>query len=215
MGPSNWHGCAFPSLSVQLPLQDGCSGLSFSVLHELVVAPTQPQAEKPPRPPLSRSSTKPLFWSPAPSSTWSFTPGDASTRSVRLLHSPASLCRRPTGAISITVGGDCFAQPLRMPITITIATCVFILVSSKSKELQSIVNYQFFNPPVSDAFKTPCASGLTVLTGSCTEASFYWSSTTFATAASDAWVVSLFIGDVLAIGKDGLLHVRAVRGGSP
>lgn len=42
------------------------------------------------------------------------------------------------------------------------------------KELQSIVNYQFVIPAVSDAFKTPCASGSTVLTGSCTAASFYW-----------------------------------------
>ncbi len=50
------------------------------------------------------------------------------------------------------------------------------------KELQSIVNYQFVNPTVSDAFKTPCVAGDTVLTGSCTAASSYWSSTTFASA---------------------------------
>jgi hypothetical protein len=36
------------------------------------------------------------------------------------------------------------------------------------KGLQSIVNYQFRNPAVSDAFKTPCLLGATVTSGSCT-----------------------------------------------
>jgi hypothetical protein len=42
-GPNNWHACPFPSLSVQPPLQEGCSGLSFVVTQVLVVAPIQPQ----------------------------------------------------------------------------------------------------------------------------------------------------------------------------
>ena len=40
------------------------------------------------------------------------------------------------------------------------------------KELQSIVNYQNFSPAVSPAFNTNCGEGDTVLTGSCTAASF-------------------------------------------
>jgi Protein of unknown function (DUF1566) len=83
------------------------------------------------------------------------------------------------------------------------------------KELQSIVNYQLFNPAVSDAFKTPCAGGSTVLTGSCTVASGYWSSTTNADGSDSAWGVNFFNGLVGFGGKDDGLHVRAVRGGSP
>jgi hypothetical protein len=38
IGPNNEHGCTFPSLSVQRPLQDGWSGLSDSVTQELICA---------------------------------------------------------------------------------------------------------------------------------------------------------------------------------
>jgi hypothetical protein len=41
------------------------------------------------------------------------------------------------------------------------------------KELQSIVNYQNSTPSVSSAFNNSCDPGDTVLTGSCTLASFY------------------------------------------
>jgi Protein of unknown function (DUF1566) len=82
------------------------------------------------------------------------------------------------------------------------------------KELQSIVNYEVPSPVVSAAFKTPCA-GATVLTGSCTAASFYWSSTSFAFFSDDdAWSVNFNSGLVDVLDKGGGLHVRAVRGGS-
>jgi hypothetical protein len=82
-----------------------------------------------------------------------------------------------------------------------------------AKELQSIVNYENFNPAVSAAFNNNC-SGSTVLTGSCTAVSFYWSSTTVAFTPSLAWDVN-FNGVVAAIDKSFKSHVRAVRGGSP
>ena len=72
-----------------------------------------------------------------------------------------------------------------------------------------------FNPAVSDAFKTPCVAGDTVLTGSCTAASNYWSSTTFAFNPGIAWDVNFNFGSVNAFSKDFTGRVRAVRGGSP
>jgi hypothetical protein len=69
IGPNNMHPCAFPSLSVQAPLQDGWSGLSEVVTQVLVVAPIQPQAMYPPVVPFARRSTKPLFFPPGPGTT--------------------------------------------------------------------------------------------------------------------------------------------------
>ena len=81
------------------------------------------------------------------------------------------------------------------------------------KELQSIVNYENFNPSVSSAFNTSCSATCTVLTCSCTAAPFYWSSSTIANDPTSAWVVSFFIGIELANGKGSISVVRAVRGG--
>jgi hypothetical protein len=83
-----------------------------------------------------------------------------------------------------------------------------------AKELQSIVNYQNFNPAVSAAFNTGCVASCTVLTCSCTVASSYWSSTSLALDPSNAWVVDFFYGIVAPYGKSFTLFVRAVRGGS-
>ena len=80
------------------------------------------------------------------------------------------------------------------------------------KELQSIVNYENVNPAVSAAFNTDCP-GATVLTGSCTAASIYWSSTSLAFNPSLAWAVNFIDGFVFALNKGGTDHVRAVRGG--
>lgn len=86
------------------------------------------------------------------------------------------------------------------------------------KELLSIINYQNRGPAVSDAFKTPCVSGATtVLTGSCTTAAPYWSSTSFAgdPIRPSAWLVNFGDGGVGFGGKSGPgpFRVRAVRGG--
>ncbi len=79
------------------------------------------------------------------------------------------------------------------------------------KELQSIVNYENFNPAVSPAFHTGCVSGATVFTGSCTAGSYNWSSTT--NVLGYAWVVIFYLGDVSYVVKGAPLPVRAVRGG--
>ena len=51
------------------------------------------------------------------------------------------------------------------------------------RELQSIANYENFNPSVSSEFNTACTPGAaTVLTGSCTTSAQYWASTTSARA---------------------------------
>lgn len=82
------------------------------------------------------------------------------------------------------------------------------------KELQSIVNYENANLAVSAAFND-CQVNDTVLTGSCTAASFYWSSTTFAGFPNSAWVADFNFGNVGLVNLSGTFHVRAVRGGSP
>ena len=65
------------------------------------------------------------------------------------------------------------------------------------KKLQSIVNYGVNNPASS-------------FPGS-TAASFYWSSTTRADNANDAWSVDFNFGDVSVVNKGGSIRARAVR----
>ena len=82
------------------------------------------------------------------------------------------------------------------------------------KELQSIVNYEKFEPAVSTEFNSNCMSGSTVLTGSCT-ATPYWTSSTDASLLTAAWRVVFNDGHVDVGFKFGIpFHVRAVRGGS-
>ncbi|MBI4574407.1 MAG: DUF1566 domain-containing protein [candidate division NC10 bacterium] len=80
------------------------------------------------------------------------------------------------------------------------------------RELQSIIDYENFNPAVASAFNANCG-GNTVFTGSCTAASVYWSSSSFAFDSAHAWYVDFNSGVVFTAGKSGTLHVRAVRGG--
>lgn len=86
------------------------------------------------------------------------------------------------------------------------------------KELQSIVNYQNFNPAVSEAFhdtegEGQCVAGCTVEACSCTDAYGYRSSTSGAGSPSFAWGVWFSTGFVAGDGKGDFLKVRAVRGG--
>ena len=87
------------------------------------------------------------------------------------------------------------------------------------KELQSIVNYQNFLPAGSEAFhdtegEGECVAGCTVDACSCTAASsLYWSSTSYAFAPVDAWLVDFASGDVFDGSKGNGRRVRAVRGG--
>jgi len=90
------------------------------------------------------------------------------------------------------------------------------------KELESLVNLEIAHPAPSTfaAFNTGCGvnssgfPGCTVTTCSCTVPSGYWSSSTYAGYPQFAWGVDFSGGLVGAVGKDGVLYVRAVRGGS-
>src|SRR5207245_11282235 len=86
------------------------------------------------------------------------------------------------------------------------------------RELQSIVNYQTFNPIVSSAFNTNCAPGCQATTCSCTGLGDYWSSTSSVSDPWNAWYVSFRYGDVDAFGRSGgkssAAFVRAVRDAS-
>ena len=88
------------------------------------------------------------------------------------------------------------------------------------QELQSIVDYETFNPSVDPVFNTGCVPACTVTTCSCTvdlsllDVKFdYWSSSTFAISPFGAWRVEFFSGIVLSQFKIFGLFVRAVRGG--
>ena len=80
-------------------------------------------------------------------------------------------------------------------------------------ELLTLVNYQNRNPAVDLAFNTSCAENCTVLTCSCTQVDFYWSSTTYQSASTGAWIVSFFDGGGTQTYKGESFFVRAVRGG--
>src|SRR5438445_369878 len=86
------------------------------------------------------------------------------------------------------------------------------------RELQSIANYQSFNPAVSSSFNNNCAPGCHATTCSCTASSDYWSSTSSVSDPSGAWYVTFSYGRVDAFGRSGgkssAAFVRAVRGGS-
>ncbi|PYM36482.1 MAG: hypothetical protein DME17_10020 [Candidatus Rokuibacteriota bacterium] len=84
------------------------------------------------------------------------------------------------------------------------------------KELQSILNYGMNFPSVSSEFNNNCTTGSTVLTGSCTAASDYWSSSTDTIGFQFAWVVDFNSGRVLVDFKPAppRNYVRAVRGRS-
>ncbi len=82
------------------------------------------------------------------------------------------------------------------------------------RELQSIANYQNFNPAVSPAFNTSCTASCTVLTCSCTASSSYWSSSSYAGNPALAWFVGSARGNVDVDFTSRFGAVRGVRGGS-
>jgi hypothetical protein len=81
-------------------------------------------------------------------------------------------------------------------------------------ELLSIVNIENLFPSVSPALNTACAPLCTVLTCSCTQSNFYWSSSTYQADPTGAWAVSYGDSYVFANFKPSNFYVRAVRGGS-
>jgi len=83
------------------------------------------------------------------------------------------------------------------------------------KELVSILDLEMNTPAVGPAFNTGCeVPGCSVLTCSCTMASFYWSSTSLASSPVFGWTVNFTTGDPTGRNKGTQpAHVRAVRGG--
>lgn len=88
-------------------------------------------------------------------------------------------------------------------------------------ELQSLADYTTWAPAVDALFSTPtpCPTGCTVLTCSCTAQDYYWSSTQYAEQPSSVWAVGFGYGDTASydgtVGSTGSgAYVRAVRGGS-
>ncbi len=98
------------------------------------------------------------------------------------------------------------------------------------KELQSIVDYETYLPPVGAAFNNNCSPGCTVDGAdhtdrcSCTQSAgasqgYYWTSSTYAPGLIAhppgmlAWGVLFGDGDVLSAGKTDHDYVRAVRCG--
>ena len=78
-------------------------------------------------------------------------------------------------------------------------------------ELESLLNLQNAYPAVDLMFKTNCTSGCTVLTCSCTQSFFYWSSTTVVTGLEYAWNLDFGGGSAIVGDKDSVGCVRAVR----
>lgn len=87
------------------------------------------------------------------------------------------------------------------------------------KELQSIVDYEVFNPAVPRPFHGPgCGLGCDNVRApdcSCTAMSGYWSSTTYAGGAERGLVLLFNLGLAGDRGKDEPSHVRAVRNAVP
>jgi hypothetical protein len=85
------------------------------------------------------------------------------------------------------------------------------------KELQSIVDFEVWDPAIDPAFHGPATctgcSDVTLTTCSCTALSNYWSSTTDVDPAFKAWVVFFHSGFAPAVPKTDSNSVRAVRGG--
>ena len=99
------------------------------------------------------------------------------------------------------------------------------------KELQSIVDYETYLPPVDAAFNNDCTSGCTADGSnntrqcSCTQSAgpskgYYWSGSTYAPSpivqppgSMLAWGVLFGDGDVLSAGKTDHDYIRAVRCG--
>ena len=80
-------------------------------------------------------------------------------------------------------------------------------------ELESIRNLEDLNPAVSPAFSTGCTQGCAVTSCSCTLPGLYWSSSSYADDATNAWDVDFGLGNANTFPKALHHYVRAVRGG--
>ena len=82
-----------------------------------------------------------------------------------------------------------------------------------AKELQSIVDFERFDPSIDPVFHTGCEVGCSVLTCSCTVSLHYYSSTSYVNGSTVAYAVGFVNGILDQDAKTFLRAVRAVRGG--
>jgi hypothetical protein len=80
-------------------------------------------------------------------------------------------------------------------------------------ELESLRNYGAADPSVFSVFDSACAADCSLTNCSCTQAGYYWSSTTQLSQSTFAWHVSFLKGTTYPRAKTELAYVRAVRGG--
>ena len=78
-------------------------------------------------------------------------------------------------------------------------------------ELQSLIDYEYFDPALSNGAGTAQWTEGDVFAG--VQSPYYWSSTSYAYVPSYAWVVNLWNGVVDGNAKAGTLYVWPVRGG--
>lgn len=83
-------------------------------------------------------------------------------------------------------------------------------------ELETLIDRGTVFPAIATVFDTACPAGCTVLTCSCTVAAemIFWSSTTYVSTPSSAWLVNFYDGTAYVAPKTNGNRVRAVRGGS-
>ncbi len=83
------------------------------------------------------------------------------------------------------------------------------------RELESLVAVEHAAPAVDPVFHAACAPHCTVIDCSCTQASNYWSSTSYQDTSLPgyAWSVDLNLGALSGFDKSLPFNVRAVRGG--
>jgi len=79
------------------------------------------------------------------------------------------------------------------------------------KELQSLIDFAYFNPALSSASGTSKWTSGDAFIG--VQSNYYWSSTTYSGDTAYAWVVYLLVGSVADGGKAGTYYVWPVRAG--
>jgi hypothetical protein len=79
------------------------------------------------------------------------------------------------------------------------------------KELQSLIDFAYFSPALSNATGTAKWTSGDPFSG--VQSLSYWSSTSFAGSPNGAWGVGLGYGNVGSYGKTGNNYVWPVRGG--
>ena len=82
-------------------------------------------------------------------------------------------------------------------------------------ELQSLADYggDGVDAAIDVKFRTGCTAPCSGTSCSCTQAGYYWTSTSYGPAPVNAWAVYFYDGRSYTNGKGGVFYVRAVRGG--